>query len=77
MFGLYSGMPGTTTPRSRFDRYLRQLRAGGRTNMYGAIPYLMKAFDLDRAAAFTVVCDWLDRQRDQQEIEPERRRKPG
>ena len=45
--------------------------------MYGAIPYLMKAFDLDRAAAFTVVCDWLDRQRDQQEIEPERRRKPG
>jgi hypothetical protein len=48
--------------RSAFDRYLRQLRAGGRTNMYGAVPYLMKAFGLDRHTAFTVVCEWLDRQ---------------
>jgi hypothetical protein len=45
-----------------FDRYLRQLKAGGRTNMYGAVPYLMKTFDLDRNTAFAIVCEWIDRQ---------------
>jgi len=44
--------------------------------MYGAIPYLMKTFDLDRAAAFAIVCEWLDRQGDLPEVQPERRRKP-
>ena len=28
--------------------------------MYGAVPYLMSAFGLDRNAAFAVVCEWLD-----------------
>jgi hypothetical protein len=28
--------------------------------MYGAIPYLMRAFALDREAAFRVVCEWED-----------------
>jgi hypothetical protein len=48
--------------QSAYDRFLRQLRAGGRTNMYGAVPYLMKAFGLDRQSAFAIVCEWLDRQ---------------
>jgi hypothetical protein len=48
--------------RSLYDRYLRQLRAGGRTNMYGAVPYLMKAFGLDRETAFSIICRWLDQQ---------------
>lgn len=30
--------------------------------MYGAVPYLMRAFGLDRDSAFRVVCDWLDRE---------------
>jgi len=30
--------------------------------MYGAIPYLMQAFALDREAAFRVVCEWVDQQ---------------
>jgi hypothetical protein len=30
--------------------------------MYGAVPYVMKTFGVDRHAAFTLVCDWLDRQ---------------
>jgi hypothetical protein len=30
--------------------------------MYGAIPYLMRAFSLDREAAFRIVCEWVDRQ---------------
>jgi hypothetical protein len=47
---------------NRFFRFLRRMKAGGRTNMYGAVPYLMNAFGLDRNAAFAVVCEWLDRQ---------------
>ena len=30
--------------------------------MYGAIPYLMRRFGLDRDAAFRVICDWVDAQ---------------
>ena len=54
-----------TPPRAaqaRFHAFLRRLRANGRSNMYGAVPYLMRAFSLDREAAFRVVCDWLDAQ---------------
>lgn len=50
------------TRPDRFHTFLKRLRAGGRSNMYGAIPYLMHAFALDREAAFRVVCDWVDRQ---------------
>jgi hypothetical protein len=46
----------------RFHTFLRRLRAGGRSNMYGAVPYLMRRFDLDRDTAFRVVCDWVDAQ---------------
>lgn len=46
----------------RFHRFLRRLRAGGRSNMYGAVPYLMRRFALDRDTAFRVVCDWVDAQ---------------
>lgn len=46
----------------RFHAFLKRLRAGGRSNMYGAIPYLMQAFALDRDAAFRIVCEWVDRE---------------
>ena len=55
-------------PRKPADRpnpyliFLRRLRAGGRSNMYGAIPYLITAFGCDRNEAFRVVCEWLDAQ---------------
>jgi hypothetical protein len=45
--------------------FLKRLRAGGRSNMYGAIPYLMHAFALDREAAFRIVCEWVDRQQEE------------
>ena len=48
--------------RKTFFRFLYRLKAGGRTNMYGAVPYLMSAFGLNREQAFTVVCEWLDQQ---------------
>ena len=47
---------------NRFHSFLRRLRAGGRSNMYGAIPYLMHAFALDRDSAYRVVCEWVDRE---------------
>jgi len=42
--------------------FLRRLRAGGRSNMYGAIPYLVDAFGCNRDEAFRIVCEWLDAQ---------------
>jgi hypothetical protein len=47
---------------SQFLRFLRRLKADGRSNMYGAVPDLMTAFGLDRQTAFGIVCEWLDRQ---------------
>lgn len=69
---LHSKKAGRNTPRhppavrvdrpraNRFHTFLKRLRAGGRSNMYGAIPYLMHAFELDRETAFRVVCEWVD-----------------
>jgi hypothetical protein len=56
-------------------RFLRQLRADGRTNMYGAVPYLMKTFNLDRDAAFAIVCQWLDQQEQSEPVQPSRSRR--
>lgn len=47
-------------PETQYFRYLNRLRAAGRTNMYGAVPYLMRAFDLERGPAFEVICRWVD-----------------
>ena len=49
-------------PRARFHTFLRRLRAKGRSNMYGAVPYLMRAFGLSREDAFAIVCEWIDAQ---------------
>ena len=49
-------------PRARFHAFLRRLRAKGRSNMYGAVPYLMQTFQLGREDAFRVVCEWIDAQ---------------
>ena len=43
-------------------KFLRGLLAGGRSNMYGAIPYLIAEFGCSRDDAFRIVCDWLDQQ---------------
>jgi hypothetical protein len=54
--------PVVSVRPNRFHAFLKRLRAGGRSNMYGAIPYLMHAFALDRETAFRVVCEWVDRE---------------
>ena len=48
---------------NRYHTFLKRLHAGGRSNMYGAIPYLMEAFALDRLEAFRIVCEWVDLQK--------------
>jgi hypothetical protein len=63
-------MPDLSREQDRFFRFLRKLRAGGRTNMYGAVPYLMRAFALDRDRAFKIVCDWIDQQLNPAVLEP-------
>jgi hypothetical protein len=62
-------MIGPSQQQDRYFRFLRRLRAEGRTNMYGGVPYLMRSFAIDRDRAFAVVCEWLDRQRETESLE--------
>lgn len=39
--------------------YLENLRRSGETNMYGAVPYLMKEFPLDYHTAIKILADWM------------------
>jgi hypothetical protein len=64
------------SPGGRFFPFLRRLRAAGRSNMYGAIPYLMRTFALDRETAFRVVCEWEDAQAAERS-DPGEPRRPG
>lgn len=47
---------------NRYFAFLRRLRAEGRSNMYGAVPYLAAAFGIDRNESFRIVCEWIDAQ---------------
>jgi len=56
-------MPSGGSDRANpYHRFLRRLQAGGRSNMYGAIPYLVAAFGCGREEAFRIVCEWLDQE---------------
>jgi hypothetical protein len=55
-------MSDASHQQDRFFRFLRRLRSEGRTNMYGAVPYLMRTFSIDRDRAFRIICDWIDQQ---------------
>ena len=59
---IFGVMKKISHPSNPFFSFLRKLRADGRTNMYGAVPYLMSRFGLNRETAFRIVCDWLDQQ---------------
>ena len=69
-------MKEPTRPKT-VDRFLRQLRAGGRSNMYGAVPYVMKTFGVDRHTAFALICEWLDRQLDTEAVEERHKARSG
>ena len=40
--------------------YLEWLRRSGQTNMYGAVPYLMKEFWLNEEEAKKVLVNWME-----------------
>lgn len=39
--------------------YLDRLRESGSINMFGAAPYLAKAFDLDKNDSYTITKGWM------------------
>jgi hypothetical protein len=45
---------------SEAQRFMNEMFHGGRTNMYGAIPYLQRYCKLDRDDAYSEVCKWVD-----------------
>ena len=40
--------------------FLDDLRDSGVTNMYGATPYIMEAFGVDKAEAREILLEWMD-----------------
>ena len=44
---------------NKYWKYLEELRKSGVTNMFGAAPYLMREFDLDRQEAIKILNDWM------------------
>lgn len=43
-----------------FD-YLEALRESGKTNMFGATPYLMIEFGLDEKEAIKILIEWVEK----------------
>ena len=44
---------------SEYFHFLDKLRESGVTNMFGAGPYLEKAFDLDKKTAKKILSEWM------------------
>jgi hypothetical protein len=40
--------------------FLDELRESGETNMFGARPYLMDAFDMDKKDAASILSYWME-----------------
>lgn len=45
--------------KNKYWIYLENLRKSGVTNMFGATPYLQKAFDLEEKEARKILTDWM------------------
>ena len=52
-------MTQTTPVEKKYSDFLRELRDSGRTNMFGAKPYLQQEFGLDRKEASAILCQWM------------------
>ena len=49
-----------TKTNEKYYRYLFQLQESGATNMFGAAPYLISKFGLERNEAKEVLLSWMD-----------------
>lgn len=47
------------TPTDEHLKYLDRLRESGKTNMFGAAPYLQKKFGIDRKEAGQILLEWM------------------
>ena len=43
-----------------YFEYLEKLRESGKTNMFGAVPYLVSEFTLSKAEAKKILFDWFE-----------------
>lgn len=43
----------------RYFEYLDQLRESGVTNMFGATPYLIEEFGVDKSTARRILTEWM------------------
>lgn len=46
-------------PTNEYWIYLEELRRSGATNMFGAVPYIMKEFGVDAGKATKILSDWM------------------
>lgn len=46
--------------KNKYWIYLEDLRRSGATNMFGAVPYLMKEFELEEKEAVRILADWMN-----------------
>lgn len=45
--------------KNKYWLYLENLRKSGVVNMFGAVPYLLRAFDLTQDEAEKILADWI------------------
>ena len=45
--------------QNKYWIYLEKLRRSGKTNMWGAVPWIMREFGLDKKEAKSVLLDWM------------------
>lgn len=48
------------TKKAEYFVFLEKLRKSGKTNMFGASPYVAKAFGVDQKYARKIVASWME-----------------
>lgn len=45
--------------KTKYFKFLFRLQKSGKTNMFGAVPFLREAFDLTRQSAEAILLEWM------------------
>lgn len=45
--------------KTKYFNFLFRLQKSGKTNMFGAVPFLREAFDLTRQSAEAILLEWM------------------
>lgn len=45
--------------KTKYFNFLFRLQKSGKTNMFGAVPFLREAFDLPRQSAEAILLEWM------------------